>query len=420
MSATRRCLVRSRQNSSSLDAMFRGQPEPRSEDCLYLNVWSPPPTSAGSARRPVMVWIHGGAFVTGSGSHPLYHGDKLATRGDVVVVTINYRLGAFGFAHLGDHDPAYEGSANNGLRDQVAALEWVQANIEHFGGDPDNVTIFGESAGAMSVTALVAAASDRGLFHRAIAQSGAGHNAKGREAAAAVTNRLLERCGVATVSELAVVDAQRLVDAEAELSQVGSVIDRVQSRRDLSETSMPFQPVVDGDFLTARPIDLVAAGAGAHIDLLAGTNADEYLLFTFMDTRPRTRDEFVARLGRVGLDESVVDRYADGSDNYKAATDRLMTELVFRGPADELLASHGGRAFDYEFTFASAAAGGALGSCHALELPFVFGHVEHPGVRAFVGGDAPAGLSASMQTAWLSFAHTGDPGWAEHPHRHVF
>ena len=272
----------------------------------------------------------------------------------------------------------------------------------------------------MSVTALLAAASDRGLFHRAIAQSGAGHNAKSREHAAAVTKELLDLCGVYSVEELMALEAADLVAAEAKLSTVGSVIDRVNSHEELSATSMPFQPVVDGDFLTARPIELVAGGAGAHIDLITGTNSDEYLLFTFLDSRPRTREEFMVRLERVGLDGSHHDRFADGTDNYKGATDRLLTELVFRQPADELLSAHHGNGYDYEFTFKSGAAGGALGACHALELPFVFGQLHHPGVKVFLGGDAPAGLSEAMQDAWLRFAHHGDPGWDQHPHRQIF
>ena len=176
--------ARSWQESAGVTAMLGDDASGTDEDCLYLNVFTP---ACDDARRPVMVWIHGGGFVNGSGSTPWYDGSALAARGDVVVVTINYRLGALGFLWLGDLDPRLRSSGVNGLLDQAAALQWVHDNIAAFGGDPESVTIFGESAGAMSVSTLLALPAARGLFHRAIAQSGAAHNVFDTELASAIT-----------------------------------------------------------------------------------------------------------------------------------------------------------------------------------------------------------------------------------------
>src|SRR3990172_2260152 len=175
----------------------RGKLSGRVEDGIYLNVWTPAPDSG---LRPVLVWIHGGGFVIGSGSQSIYDGSRLARRGDVVVVTINYRLGPLGFLHLADLCPGLEGAAGNcGIRDQVLALEWVRDHVGAFGGDPGNVTIFGESAGGMSVGTLLGTPSARGLFQRAIAQSGACHNVHTRETATRVAEHFLEDLGVRPV-----------------------------------------------------------------------------------------------------------------------------------------------------------------------------------------------------------------------------
>src|SRR5436190_7760967 len=182
------------QQPSPLEGMFAAQQQEMSEDCLFLNVWTPGPDNG---RRPVMVWIHGGAFVSGSGSTPWYNGTSFARTHDVVLVTINYRLGALGFAHLADVlGDKYAGSGNNGILDQIAALGWVRDNVALFGGDPGNLTIFGESAGGMSVGTLLGTPAAAGLFHRAIPQSGAAHNARPVETAAANTQLLLDTLDV--------------------------------------------------------------------------------------------------------------------------------------------------------------------------------------------------------------------------------
>jgi para-nitrobenzyl esterase len=281
------------QGVGPLEAMLGATRFPQSEDCLSLNVATP---AADDAGRPVLVWIHGGGFQTGSGSIPWYHGTTLARRFDAVVVSINYRLGALGFTHLaetpvGDERP---GSGNLGLLDQVAALQWVQDNIENFGGDPGNVTIFGESAGGMSVGVLLGMPAARGLFHRAIAQSGACQGLAGADEAAATAERLVAEVGGVEALLHApaedVVAAQSRVAASVRFALGGAQI-------------LPFTPVLDGVAFPTHPLEAIRAGSAAEIDLVAGTNAHEFTLFTVAAGVTDTTDE---RLGRA------VERLAGG------------------------------------------------------------------------------------------------------------
>ncbi len=231
------------------------------EDCLNLNVWTPGPGRSG---LPVLVWIHGGMFVKGSGALPAHRGVSFARDG-VVCVTINYRLGAEGFLHLGD------GTANLGLLDQIAALEWVRDNIAAFGGDPGRVTVAGQSAGAMSVVTLMAMPRAAGLFHGAIAQSGAAAQTLTAETAAGVAARLAGSLGIAPTGDaFRAVPVGRLTRAASEL------VRQVQSASDPSQwESLPFAPVIDGDTLPGHPLDALRAGAGAGVPLLAGWNRDD-------------------------------------------------------------------------------------------------------------------------------------------------
>src|SRR6202165_5292327 len=240
------------------------------EDCLNLNVWTPDPSRVG---LPVMVWIHGGAFVRGSGALPTYDGTGFARDG-VVCVTINYRLGADGFLYLDD------GTANRGLLDQIAALEWIQENIRAFGGDPARVTIFGESAGAFSVATLLSMPRAKGLFQRAIAQSGAGHHTSSVATARLVGRNLADKLGVApTMPSIAAVPLDRLVEAQAELGQERAVRPAPVRWGEVAANAMIFEPVVDGDVVPARPIERIVAGASAGIDLMVGTTSEEWRFF---------------------------------------------------------------------------------------------------------------------------------------------
>jgi para-nitrobenzyl esterase len=238
------------------------------EDCLSVNVWTP---AADDARRPVMVWFHGGSQTVGSGNMPIYDGANLARRGDTVVVTVNHRLGALGYLSLthlagsGDH----KASGNAGLLDMIAALQWVQDTIGAFGGDPDNVTIFGQSGGGPKVSALLAARAGRGLFHKAIIQSGPGLRAIEPDAAAVTAAAILDRLGILTIDDLVDTPVEQLLAAQVEV--LGGALPTGRQHR--------LGPIVDGEVLPAHPFDPLAAAPAADVPLLIGTTRDEMTLF---------------------------------------------------------------------------------------------------------------------------------------------
>ena len=389
------------------------------EDCLRLNVWTP---GCDGARRPVMVWLHGGAFLFGTGATSLYAGGPLARTGDVVVVTLNYRLGALGYLHLSEL-LGHEGpvASNCGLRDQIAALRWIRENIEAFGGDPRNVTVFGESAGAMSVGALLGAPEARPLFHRAILQSGACHNVASSHRATGVAEFFLNELGLHPTHD----DAAKLLElpVEALLHAQG----RTLRRLGFATGGLPFQPAVDGEVLPLAPLEAVAKGDVAGIPILAGTNRDEWKLFTLGDRRARRLDEagLLARIAKLlpGRDADGRRRAQRALEVYRRA--RLgrgelspfemwvafQSDRIFRYPATrlaELQAPHEARTFAYLFTWTPPLLRDRLGACHGLEIPFVFGTLKHPALRP-LGLAGGAELSRRMQHAWLAFAHTGDP-----------
>ncbi len=387
-----------------------------SEDCLSLNVWTP--GCDPSAQRPVMVWIHGGAFTIGSGAEPWYEGSKLARRGDVVVVSINYRLGIFGFAALagaGRPELVDGAVANAGLHDQVAALRWVGENVAAFGGDPANVTIFGESAGAMSVSTLLAVPSTRGLFHRAIAQSGAAHHVAPPDHANEVVERMLHELELERDGSLAIrlreMPVERLLDVQLQME--------LRTWSDADAHHLAFCPVVDGHLLPEHPLDAIRAGSATGVALLAGSNRNEWNLFQFLDPDLNRLDDarFVERCEALypGHGPELAASYVDA---HPTATPwqrllELRTDWGFRVPAIQLLeaqAAHSAHTYRYEFAWSSPAMGGMLGACHALELPFVFDTHDVPGTAVFTGeGEAVDRLTQEMQDAWIAFARTGNP-----------
>jgi para-nitrobenzyl esterase len=385
------------------------------EDCLYLNVYTP---AADGGRRPVLVWIHGGGFVIGSGSQALYDGRPLARRGDVVVVTVNYRLGPLGFLYAPDLCPGLEGAVGNaGLRDQVAALEWVRDNIDRFGGDPGNVTIFGESAGGMSVGTLLGVPAARGLFARAIPQSGAAANVHTRESATRVAEHFVEELGVPAAGAaraLRELPPDKLLDLHSQtVLKLGT-----------SVGLLAFQPVVDGDFLPAAPCDAVRAGAAAQVALLTGTTRDEWKLFGFLDRGLGTLDEagLHSRLARQVSDpNALVAAYRAGRPDASPAElfFAIETDRVFRIPAIELAEAQCGHqpaTFMYRFDWPTPAMGGAMGACHAVDLPFVFGLADSPEGKLFAGGGPEAvRLQEQVMDAWIAFARSGDPSHAGLP-----
>ena len=374
--------------------------------CLTLNVWTP---SADGGRRPVMVWIHGGAFVTGSGSTPWYDGARFATEHDVVVVTVNYRLGALGFTFLGELiGDDYQGSGSVGIQDQAAALRWVRDNIAAFGGDAGNVTIFGESAGGMSVGTLLALPEAAGLFHKAVPQSGASSNSLEPDVATGYATALLDAVGLdhSHAARLTEVPIESLMEAQGKLAMA------------YAQRGMTFQPVVDGQVLDRRPVDAVAAGSAAGVPLLVGTNRDEWNLFAAMDPRHSSLDEAgllkaAAALFGEGAAEAVATyRAARPSAGAGDLLSAMTTDSVFRIPAIRLAEAQqkaGGSVWMYLFEWATPAMGGRFGSCHALEIPFVFDNLHQPGAGLFVGDTPPVELARTMNATWAHFARTGTP-----------
>ncbi len=389
------------QVASASEGVLGGTPGVQGEDCLFLNVWTP---ACDGARRPVMVWIHGGAFVTGAGSVGTYNGKYLAARGDVVVVTINYRLGVFGFLNLRDASGGKApGTGSEGIADQIAALRWVKDNIAQFGGDAGNVTIFGESAGGMSVGALLAAPAARGLFHKAIPQSGAADIGMARERSVKLAEMVLAKLGV---------------DAETALTLPGKTVLDAQAAllaEPRSTGALPFGPTADGDILPKRGIEMVRDGNAKGVPVLTGTTRDEWKLFSI--TQRGIGEDKLVRFtnGLVGEERAaaMLEVYSEGSpiDRWNA----IMTDHTFTLPATRLLdaqAPHGAT-YLYRFDWASPAMGGALGSCHALELGFVFGtHNDKTAGQFFGTGDAAHALALAMIDSWIAFARTGNPSCA--------
>lgn len=393
------------QISAPLSALFgSGSADiPTGEDCLYLNVWSP---RLDGKKRPVFVWIHGGGFVGGSGSTPWYDGTSFATQGDIVVVTLNYRLGALGFLYLGDVAGERYASGNYGLLDQIAALEWVRDNIEAFGGDPGNVTIAGESAGAMSVGVLLAMPAAQGLFHKAILQSGASHGVPDREIATKMAREFLAEAGTSDVAALVDLPVDAILDTQAKFS----------NRRRLA-----LRPVIDGVSLPTSPLDALASGAASGVSVLIGSNRDEMKLFTAMNPQQGILDEADLKKTFGDVAPNVLATYAaahpDASSD--AAWVDILTDRTFRIPAirlAECLVKRGTPVWMYRFDWRTPAFDGRLGACHALEIPFAWNNLDRPGVPAFTGeGPTRQPLADSMHAVWIAFIRTGAPRIPDFP-----
>ncbi|WP_200301813.1 carboxylesterase/lipase family protein [Streptomyces adelaidensis] len=381
-------------------ARYLSDPVVPGDDCLNLNVWTPEPGRA--ARLPVMVWIHGGALTRGSSAVPVYDGSRFARDG-VVLVSLNYRLGVEGYGLFPD------APANLGLRDQLAALEWVRESIAGFGGDPDRVTVFGQSAGAISIGALLAAPRARGLFRRAVLQSGP-PEALDRDKVRRMVRRMAIRLKIpATAEAFAAVDRSMLVEAQAEAGRLSSPV----------LGGPAFGLVVDGDLLPTDPLQaLTGQGAAPGVDLLMGWTRDEHRLWLV----PGGLHERVDRLGTVALAGARA-RCHCGPELPRAYRDlhpekdtvdlvgRLVTDHLLRVPLHRVADARLGEARSYVYEFAWPSRLPALGSCHALELGFVFDTGHTPAAAKLAGEDTPDTLAAILHTAWARFATDGDPGW---------
>jgi len=351
-----------------------------------------------------MVWIHGGAFLHGSAAMPLYDGTAFARDG-VVLVSLNYRLGALGFCLFPDSP------GNLGLHDQLAALRWVQRNIAAFGGDPSQVTIFGQSSGGASVAALLSSPAARGLIGRAIMQSAGATPLLTAADARLVTADLAARLNVApTAAAFTDIDAEALLAAQqALIGDLSRHPDPARWGRSVVASGMAFGPVLDGQLLTAPPTEAIGAGAGRDIPLLVGSTLEEHRLFLVP-----TGHADAAAVAQAGWGRRIVDTYAANrlgaspGDVWAA----ICTDAYFRLPAVRLAEAHlhaGGASHLYEFAWRTST--DRLGACHALELPFVFDTTAYSAAQPLVGSHPPRALATRMHTTWIHFARHGHPDW---------
>ncbi|MBI3786464.1 MAG: carboxylesterase/lipase family protein [Deltaproteobacteria bacterium] len=380
------------------------------EDCLTLNVCTP---AVDDKRRPVFVWIHGGGFRTGQGAIPWYNGTSFALRGDVVTVSLNYRLGALGFAHIEEiGGTQYANSGSNGILDQIAALKWVRENIAAFGGDPERVTVGGESAGGMSVGTLLGCPAAQGLFQGAVAQSGAAHMTLSSAQGAELGQRFVAAVGAGTIDDLIAAPVERILAAQIELERQ-SRSGNLRPAGGQGIGGMPFQPVVNASMLPQSPIAAVRQGLASKVRVLVGTNRNEMTIFPIGATDEGRLQRIAARTFQDG--SAALEAYrkewpdAGASDLLLA----IMTDRLFRIPAVRLAeaqAACGGTAYQYLFTWRSRAFEGRLGAAHALEIPFVFNNLHRAGAELFLGpGPSPQALADRMHEAWIAFIRNGDP-----------
>ncbi|HLR17839.1 MAG TPA: carboxylesterase family protein [Alcanivoracaceae bacterium] len=404
-----------------------------SEGALTLNVWAP----KGDGPFPVMVWLHGGGFTNGTPSQLLYNGEQLARSQQVIVVNVSYRLGAWGFGYFGELAPELPFDSNLGLRDQIAALEWVQRNIAAFGGDKHKVTLFGESAGGFAVASLLAAPQAKGLFHRAVVQSGAADMVLSQQEATRIAEIIVSALpGDGSAAEkLLQATPKEIVRAQREVMKIP--VERGM-RTTTPQYGMPFLPVID-EFLPEKPIDAIASGAAKNIPLLAGTCHEEWNLFQYVppfnggiamaDLQALTEEDIKRRFKRVlpehgealfAAYQKIVEPHAK-----RALTDwytAMESDRIFRVPTERLLSAQqqaGGQCWGYELLWSENGFGLPLGAFHVMDVPFVFGITDTPIGKMFTGGTVEAkALSDRVQKIWGNFAHHGAAEWDEwHPNQ---
>lgn len=401
-----------------LDELLSGKEPVPGEDWLNLNVWTQ--AHAPTVRRPVLVWIHGGAFVRGSSAGTAYDGAVFARHG-IVCVSINYRLGVEGFGYIADA-PA---PANRGLLDQIFALRWVRDNIANFGGDPDDITVAGESAGAMCILALLSTGR-RDLFHRAIVQSGSAHVAQTPEDAALVVGEIAARLGV--TASFAGLSAKTPAEVVAKQTEVHNAIlenpDPVKYGHTTIQTcGMSLVPVIDGALLHQRPIDAIARGAGREVPLLIGTNVEENRHFVLPARSDVPPEAWQQRLTDYGVPDS-----ADKYDHYKAGFPKsypredppevfaaVMTDRLFRIPVYRIAEARANvssaTTHVYEFGWRTPRTredSRPLGACHIAEIPFIWQSLDASGVDELVVAP-PRDLADEMHRRWVEFILTGTP-----------
>ena len=400
------------------------------EDCLTLNIWTP---GLDDERRPVMVWIHGGANWTDSSRTAYYHGQKLSERGDVVVASLNYRLGIFGFVDmsvLGGN--AYDGGENNGIRDQMLALRWIRQNIDRFGGDPRNVTAFGESAGGNDIGVILATEDPERLFDRAILQSGAG-STRPSDRATGVAQRMLQGCGVESIDSLLKMSGAEVLEVmQKGIAAIGL---------DGLETDTLFGPTLDGELVRGKPGEMLAAGNASGIDLMIGTTAHELRYYytyepSLMELKledPRL-ESFLEGISAADR-KALVDLYARNRPDFAEfeivndiLSDRSMWMPSIRQAEAQLEVSDDVWMYLFEWEVPDSspvqeALGVKLGAAHGVEVAFVFSSFDDTFYREFFGGwpkdETEAQrwetLTTAVQDSWTAFARSGDPSAHDNP-----
>ena len=383
------------------------------EDCLVLNIWTP--SVRGNHKRPVMIWCHGGAFISGSGSAPLVDGTNLARRGDVVVVTINHRLGLLGYTYLGHASDAFEASGNVGMLDIVAALTWVRDNIANFGGDPGRVLVFGQSGGGQKVSTILAMPPAKGLFHRAIIESGPGVKMNSLDYATKVGDMVLAELGIKQptgIMDIQSLALERIMAAQGAVNRkLGGFIPGMIAG---------FSPVVDGVSLLQNPFDPVAPEISADVPVLIGFNRTELTLFTASDPSAFSLDEagLHRRIQSLLGDRAEAAIQAFRSDYPNENSTGLYFLIASAYPTAAFSVKIAERravlgkapTFVYEFTWETPILKGRLRSPHTIEIPFVFDNVTDPLVQKLTGS-APDifPLAEGVSGAWAAFAATGNP-----------
>jgi para-nitrobenzyl esterase len=375
------------------------------EDCLSLNIWTP---GLDGKKRPVIIYIHGGGFVNGGTADPLYNGAIIAQRGNIVFASVNYRMNAFGFLYLEDFGEQFKGSGNIAIQDQLMGIRWIKKNVAKFGGDPDNITLMGESAGSACSLIIMGLPQARGLFKKVIAESGGCNLVRTKEQASRFTKQFLKTAGVADVAALRALPKEQLVKAvEDFLDEVGF------------EADLVFTPVIDGNIIPVDPLKAIEDGASKNITLLHGTNLDEYrywinyyrpLRFIPLSIMMKLAPNVKERLK--GKDKEILAFYKKklpdsslGDNTFEFATDMMF--LIPHIQLSEAQSKYE-KVWMYRFDWKSQVKD-YFGACHAIELPFVLKTFDSPTRHQIVGPNPPMELSDMMQDAWIAFACSGDP-----------
>lgn len=388
----------------------------RGDEYLTLNIWAP----KGAKGKPVAVFIHGGAFQIGSKDAPVHDGSGFARSG-LISIAINYRLGIDGFLPI-------EGAATNiALRDMMAALRWIRDNAEAFGGDPDNVTVFGESSGAMSIACLMASPLAQGLFNRAIVMSGHGGMVRSMHVGKRIAAKLARYLRItADVKGFGAAPIDAVLDAVEKLGKPGKLDLRDTDGFDPVFGMSLFAPIVGDDVLPLAPLAALAGGAGRDVNLLIGTCAEEMNLY-FVPTRVHKR--MIGLLARWIVSRSMpnataaLKAYGLGRRKSGLVLTEALTDLVFRAPCQAFAAAHQGETHVYEMDWRSPACDGELGACHGIDLPFAFDSLQSvSGPKGMAGEQPPQDLAERIHGIWCRFATDGDLPWPnfDTDGRHVF